>query len=70
LSSHDNIPAAFKAYITERAQRNGRVQREARFNGQIYHMNAPLSWARNFKLRNTSPASFAQRYEWLYGFKV
>jgi salicylate hydroxylase len=68
LSSHDTIETAFKSYVANRAQRTGRVQREARFNGQIYHMSAPLSWARNLKLRNSSPTSLAQRYDWIYGF--
>ena len=70
LSSQDDIQAAFKSYVTQRAQRAGRVQREARFNGRVYRMSAPLTWARNLKLRNTSPAAFAQRYEWLYGFSA
>lgn len=68
LAHHDDVSTAFKAYVAERAPRTRRVQQEARFNGKIYHMRAPLSWARNLKLKNTSAADLARRYAWLYGY--
>ena len=66
----DDVAAAFRAYVMRRAPRTARVQKEARANGRIYHMPAPLSWARNLALKNTSAARMAQRYQWLYGFQA
>lgn len=70
LARTDDVAAAFRAYVMRRAPRTARVQKEARANGRIYHMPAPLSWARNLALKNTSAARMAQRYQWLYGFQA
>lgn len=70
LGKTDDIAAAFRAYVARRAPRGARVQKEARENGRIYHMHAPLSWARNLALKNTNATRMAQRYQWLYGFTV
>ncbi len=70
LAQTEDIAAAFRAYVARRAPRAGRLQKEARDNGRIYHMHAPLSWARNLALKNTDAARMAQRYQWLYGFQI
>lgn len=68
LMQSPNIETAFQNYVRLREPRARRVQQEARFNGKIYHMPTLLSWARNLKLRNTSPDAFFQRYAWLYSW--
>ena len=70
VSQHDDLATAFKAYVTQRMPRAARVQQEARFNGRVYHLTAPFSWARNFKLKNTKSADFARRYAWLYNHQA
>ncbi len=43
--------AAFEQYAQIRWARNARVQRKAALNGLIFHLPAPMSWARNAALR-------------------
>lgn len=70
LQKLGDVAAAFRAYVDRRAPRVSRVQKEARNNGRIYHMHAPLSWARNLALKNKNSVQMAQRYHWLYGFQI
>ena len=68
LMQSQTLENAFQNYVRLREPRARRVQQEARFNGKIYHMPTMLAWARNLKLRNTSPDAFFQRYAWLYSW--
>ena len=64
----DDIEIAFGIYEAQRLPRATRVQNASRQNGRIYHMNWPMSLARDYVIRSTSPARLLQRYDWLYGF--
>lgn len=63
------VPAAFAAYAKARAQRVARVQEESRGNGRNYHMNWPLSIARDFALKRLGPEGLRNRYGWLYDWR-
>ena len=66
LATQPTIAHAFQSYHQLREPRVRRVQQEARRNGTLYHLPAPFSWARNLKLKNTSPDALSARYDWLY----
>ncbi len=43
----NDVPSALRSYAQARWQRNAQVQRRALRNGQLFHLPAPLSWARD-----------------------
>ena len=53
------IAAALKRYARLRRARVGRVQRTARRNGTIYHLNGPAALARDWFIRAIGPATHA-----------
>lgn len=60
--------AAFGAYQARRMPRTGRMVRESRKLGDIYHAAGPLRLARNIVLRMTDPGDFLKRLAWVYDF--
>jgi salicylate hydroxylase len=67
LTQAQDIPAALLTYSRDRAERAGRVQREALKLGYIYHMSGPLAFARDATMRLLGTRGLIERYEWLYG---
>lgn len=63
-----DIPKALAQYQALRLPRTGRVQQTALRNGKIFHLPAPLSFARNISLRALQGAPMARRLDWLYGY--
>jgi len=61
---------ALEMYGAARRGRAMKVQQQARGNGRIYHMRAPLSFARNFAMRRLGGAGVLARYDWLYGWQA
>lgn len=59
--------AALAAYSAARAPRTGRVQREARKQGDVYHHRGFMAFARNTTMRLLGPNWLLARYNWLYG---
>ncbi len=68
LERNDAVAAAFGAYQVLRMPRTGRIVRESRKLGDIYHAGGPLRLARNLVLRMTDPVSFLKRLAWVYDF--
>ena len=43
----NDLPSALQLYALNRWQRNAKVQRQAKRNGDIFHVKPPVSWARD-----------------------
>lgn len=63
-----NPAAAFRRYERDRLQRVGAVQRGARANGRIYHLEGPAGWARNTAMRLVGGRQLVAGYDWIYRF--
>jgi salicylate hydroxylase len=61
---------AFRAYEKLRRRRAARVQAVSRRQGRLYHLQPPLSWARNTALRTTPAAWLMAGFDWLYGWEA
>jgi len=68
--NEDDYDMAYSIFEAHRAPRTSKVQSKSRKNGNIYHMQKPLSLARDLVLRNTSPTRLISSYNWLYGYDV
>ncbi|MCD6070391.1 MAG: FAD-binding monooxygenase [Microvirga sp.] len=65
-----DIPEALAAYEKQRLGRAGRVQKEARTNGRIYHAGPLIAFGRDRVMRHLGPEGMTKRYDWLYGFRT
>ncbi|MDF2687430.1 MAG: FAD-binding monooxygenase [Microvirga sp.] len=65
-----DIPQALVAYEKQRLERAGRVQKEARTNGRIYHAGPLIAFGRDRVMRHLGPEGMTKRYDWLYGFRT
>jgi salicylate hydroxylase len=65
----EDIPAALRAYESQRRGRTARVQRAARFNGEMYGLDGPLAVARNMMLARMGGEKLRERYDWLYDWR-
>jgi salicylate hydroxylase len=61
-----DVAAGFRAYEQARARRVGAVQRGARANGRIYHLEGPAAWARDKAMGLIGGAQLVARYDWIY----
>jgi len=66
---HRSNDEALRAYEKERASRTARMQRSARFTGQIYHSNGIVRWARDLKLRWDADR-IVDRQGWIYRYRA
>ncbi len=64
LQRHGSTPTALSAYAQARWARNARVQARALRQGQIYHAQGPVAWARNSAMRLAGARLMDLR--WLY----
>jgi salicylate hydroxylase len=64
--SKNDLPKALQNYAQNRWQRNAKVQARARRNGQIFHAQSPVSWARDAAMRLMG--SKIIDVPWLYGY--
>jgi len=72
-SAGDNaagMSAALKRYGQMRRARVGRIQRTARSNGRIYHLNGPAALARDWFIRAMGPQRMLARQDWIYDWRV
>ena len=65
LESASDVPALLQRYARNRWQRNARVQARSLRNGQIFHADGPLRWARNSSLKLLGEKLLD--LPWLYG---
>lgn len=63
------IPAALKRYARLRRARVRRVQRAARRNGMIYHLNGAAAVARDLFIRSMGPQRMLARQDWIYDWQ-
>ena len=63
-----DIPAALARYAALRAPRATRVQRTARQQGQIYHLQGPIAFARDTAMRLLGPIRLQARQDWIYNW--
>lgn len=66
VSNDGDFAVAFKAYEHDRAPRTGKVQREARRLGRIYHARGVKRLLRNHFLKRMTPDRFYDSVDWLY----
>lgn len=64
--AHGDVPGAFAAYQARRIPRTARVQRIARFFGDVKHISGAGIALRNALLAKRAPDDF-EYFEWLYG---
>jgi 3-hydroxybenzoate 6-monooxygenase len=67
LKRHSDWKDAFQAYEAERVPRTARVQRTARFFGELKHLDGVGRSVRNALLQNRSPDDF-DYFDFLYGY--
>lgn len=68
LVQHETAEAAFDAFERTRRKRVKRVARLSQTNGRIFHMDWPLSIARNAAISAQGSRGHMRRLAWLYGF--
>jgi salicylate hydroxylase len=64
------IPAALKRYARLRRSRVARVQRTARRNGVIYHLDGAAAFARDLFIRSMGPRRMLARQDWIYDWRA
>jgi salicylate hydroxylase len=64
------ISAALARYAALREPRVTRVQRMARQQGQIYHLQGPMAFARDTVMRLLGPKRLQARQDWIYNWRV
>jgi salicylate hydroxylase len=60
--------SAFTRFAAMRLPRVQRVQKLSVENGRAFHMDWPLSLARDVVIRTQGPTGHFRRLDWLYGF--
>jgi salicylate hydroxylase len=63
-------PAALRRYESLRAARVRRVQRGARANKYLYHLDGPLGLARNILLRTVGGKKLRAHFDWIYDWRL
>jgi 2-polyprenyl-6-methoxyphenol hydroxylase-like FAD-dependent oxidoreductase len=69
LAQHEDVRAAFCVYQNERIPRTARVQRTARFFGDLKHLDGVGRAVRNALLAKRSPDDF-EYFDFLYGYSA
>jgi salicylate hydroxylase len=64
------IPAALKRYARLRRSRVARVQRTARRNGVIYHLDGAAAFARDLFIRSIGPRRMLARQDWIFDWRA
>jgi salicylate hydroxylase len=70
LDGTAGVAAALKDYATRRRPRVGKVQRAARFQGQIYHLGGPMALARDLAIQALGPRRMLARQSWIYDWRL
>jgi salicylate hydroxylase len=64
------ITSALKRYAWLRRSRVARVQRAARRNGTIYHLNGAAALARDLFIKSMGPRRMLARQDWIYDWRA
>jgi salicylate hydroxylase len=64
------VAAALKRYAKLRRSRVARVQRAARSQGRIYHLNGPMALARDLTIKAIGPQRMLARQDWIYDWRL
>jgi salicylate hydroxylase len=64
------VPAALSRYARLRRSRVARVQRTARRNGVIYHLNGAAAFARDLFIRSMGPRRMLARQDWIFDWRA
>jgi salicylate hydroxylase len=62
-----DVPTLLQRYALNRWQRNARVQARSIRNGEIFHLEGPMAWARDASLRLLGERLLD--VPWLYGHR-
>ncbi len=65
----DDLPKAFLRFEAQRRRRAQKIMSLSRNNQKIYHMKAPMSWARNKVMKTAKQERLQKRMDWLYGWE-
>jgi salicylate hydroxylase len=68
LAAFADVATGIRAFAQQRWQRNARVQQQALRNGDIFHAEGLMRWARDQGLRWMGPALMDM--PWLYGWRA
>jgi salicylate hydroxylase len=68
LGAEADVETAFRRYENRRMTRTARVQRDARTNGEIYHLGGIAAAGRDAALGVLGPERLLARFDWLYGW--
>jgi len=68
-ASSEDLPDGLRRYEILRRGRTARVQRAARFTGEMYQLDGPLAFARNAVLARMGSENLRARYDWLYDWR-
>ncbi|WP_436637052.1 FAD-dependent monooxygenase [Microbaculum sp. FT89] len=68
LADGYDVPQAFRLYENRRMRRTARVQKDARSNGEIYHLGGIAAAGRDAALGLLGPQRLLARFDWLYGW--
>ncbi len=64
-----SMETRLKAYEKARKDRASKVVARAKRNGEIYHMQGPMAFARNMAMRMMSQERMLQQFHWIYDWK-
>ena len=64
-----DVANAFALFVSRRRERAARVQAASARNGRIYHMQAPMSFARDATFTAAPGTLLMASLDWLYGWK-
>ena len=64
------VTAALARYAVLREPRVTRVQRMARQQGKIYHLQGPMALARDTVMRLLGPRRLQARQDWIYNWRL
>lgn len=68
LMTEPKADTAFERHVTLRRARVDRVARVSEANGRAFHLEWPMSQARDVVLRLGGPLGHLRRLDWLYGY--
>lgn len=66
----DDVPGALDRYAGQRRARVARLQKTARQNGRVYHLDGAAALARDLAIRALGPQRLLARQDWIYDWRI